>query len=665
MEKMRSSNLEILRILCILAIIGDHFTGQSGIVEWGGMGTNFFYCAVSSLSRVACSVFIIISAWFSVDKVFKFKKIVHVWITVVMYTVPIILYCTFVGIASKENIFIAFMPIEESPLWFAGYYIVLVLLSPMLNLFLNEAPKRLVEYFIAVLTILLVIYNTLTVSKGFFAHDIWILMYLYVLTGYIKKYRKEWPSAKISFMFFSIIWFVLTMLRAVTQNYHGDNTYIMNRISAYCEAYRANLQTIPNLLMAYTAFFGFYGLKIKNSRVINTIASATLGVYCFHQVPIWYSYLWHNIFKSTLYSDVLHGIKRMIYTLVCILTVWFVGTTIEIIRLKIAGVLVENRKYCFNICSRVDNFVNGNEREDINNRNLFHKIVAVFVIYVLLSGYISGIVPKIFYSNAVSASENIVEKIDFSIEDHVEYVNGNIKGYVSITNHGSNILDLSVGATPVNLGISILDAAGNMVDQDYIHLPIKETGVFKTGEKIDISVNLINLYEIEKDGYSLRFEIVQEDIAWIDKTAKYWSFDRDNYILGKELKFNCTDNSGERYFVSGLSHAEDEFTWTDGNTCEMHFNVGDTDKDLLLTLNCGIYGKKQEVIVEINGENITTLLLTGGGEQKVEIANELIQDGILNIVFYLPDAQSPKELGESEDARLLGLRLYSLSINGK
>ena len=62
MKSIRNSNLELLRILCILAIIGDHFTGQSGIVEWGGIGTNFFYCAVTSMSRVACSVFVIISA---------------------------------------------------------------------------------------------------------------------------------------------------------------------------------------------------------------------------------------------------------------------------------------------------------------------------------------------------------------------------------------------------------------------------------------------------------------------------------------------------------------------------------------------------------------------------------------------------------------------------
>ena len=71
---VRSSNLELLRIFCILAIISDHFVGQSGVVEGTTLGLRFFYCALNSLSRVGASVFIIISAWFSVDKPFRMKK---------------------------------------------------------------------------------------------------------------------------------------------------------------------------------------------------------------------------------------------------------------------------------------------------------------------------------------------------------------------------------------------------------------------------------------------------------------------------------------------------------------------------------------------------------------------------------------------------------------
>lgn len=94
---IRQSNLELLRILCIIFIIGDHFVGQSGVIETSNLVLSFFYCAVTSLSRVACSVFIIISAWFSTEKPFRIKRVIHTWLTVIMYTVPITLYCMYWG----------------------------------------------------------------------------------------------------------------------------------------------------------------------------------------------------------------------------------------------------------------------------------------------------------------------------------------------------------------------------------------------------------------------------------------------------------------------------------------------------------------------------------------------------------------------------------------
>lgn len=41
-KKIRESNLEILRILCIIFIIGDHFVGQSGVIETSNLVLSFF-----------------------------------------------------------------------------------------------------------------------------------------------------------------------------------------------------------------------------------------------------------------------------------------------------------------------------------------------------------------------------------------------------------------------------------------------------------------------------------------------------------------------------------------------------------------------------------------------------------------------------------------------
>ena len=59
----RSSNLELLRILCMLLIIGDHLTGQSGIADYTTLPSSFAFCLIGCGSRIACNVFVLIGAW--------------------------------------------------------------------------------------------------------------------------------------------------------------------------------------------------------------------------------------------------------------------------------------------------------------------------------------------------------------------------------------------------------------------------------------------------------------------------------------------------------------------------------------------------------------------------------------------------------------------------
>ena len=85
-----------------------------------------------------------------VDKEFHIKKIVHVWLTVAMYTVPITTFLYMNGMAGSAYVFHAFLPVEESPLWFAGYYIILVCMSPIINLFMNRASRNLVYSIVSI-----------------------------------------------------------------------------------------------------------------------------------------------------------------------------------------------------------------------------------------------------------------------------------------------------------------------------------------------------------------------------------------------------------------------------------------------------------------------------------------------------------------------------------
>lgn len=549
--KQRESNLELLRILCILFIIGDHFIGQSGISENSNFIESIFYCAGTSLSRVACSVFVIISAWFNVDKDFDISKIFHSWFTVIMYTVPITMYLCIIGVANGENLYAAMFPIEESPLWFVGYYCVLMFVAPALNVFLSKASRGLIEYTIFILLCINCLYPTITARLGILNHDIFIMILLYLITGFIKKYCKMF-SGRTNFIILGIMWISVTVIRGVcayfTVNIGGG--YTIAKFMSYLETYRARLQTIPNMIMAYAAFFAFYQLKVKKSIIINTMAKSVLGVYCMHQVPIWYMYLWTSILHTEYYKNLFHGKHRMLYTVICVIGVWLFGTLIELIRLKISNVLIEKRQFYRRICNEInhevrkavieaDSMQSSKAEEDItriefskenkieigrNKRNMCCVAVIIMGIYFIVGRMMANCVNA---SVATLSSEQMLSdnQVNVNMLTDITFVDGIATGYVSVTNMGEAIHNLSSGTYPVNLGVSIVDEEGNVICQDLKHYPIKNYGDYKTGETKKVLVDLANLQQYSGLGYQLRFEIVQEGVSWMEEEKTFVKID--------------------------------------------------------------------------------------------------------------------------------------------
>lgn len=366
----------------MFTIVGDHFIGQSGIAEFNTLAQCVYYSTVVSLSRVACSIFIIISAWFLVEKEFSIKRVFHTWLTVIMYTVPITLIAYLFQLYPVDgNLFkSALLPIENSPLWFANYYIVLILLSPILNKILHDCPKYLIEYYLIIMTLLHVLYVTITADLGYFAHDIWIFIYLYILTGYIKLNAIKLPSVKKAAIIFILSWAMLCLLRGLVA--YGINHYgmVLDNVNMLLDVYRARLQSLPNLIMAFSLFAIFYQVKIKYYRMINIIATTVLGIYCFHQVPGWYMWLWNNVFFTKFQAETLLGYNRAGYGLLCIVLIFFTGALIEYIRNKISYSLIESKEWYIVACKNIDSYVNGyvnmQIKEFLNNRKF---IVAVLL----------------------------------------------------------------------------------------------------------------------------------------------------------------------------------------------------------------------------------------------------------------------------------------------
>lgn len=123
--------------------------------------------------------------------------------------------------------------------------------------------------------------------------------------------------------------------------------------------------------------------------------------------------------------------------------------------------------------------------------------------------------------------------------------------------------------------------------------------------------------------------------------------------------------------VRGFSNAEHWGMWTDGSMAIALFRIGKPcDLDAEFVVHPFVPDKKREISVAItvNGLLLDTWRFQGPDTieprtRHVRIPKEVVgEDGAIWLAFALVNARSPRQLGLSDDSRLLGLGLRGLTL---
>lgn len=136
---------------------------------------------------------------------------------------------------------------------------------------------------------------------------------------------------------------------------------------------------------------------------------------------------------------------------------------------------------------------------------------------------------------------------------------------------------------------------------------------------------------------------------------------------GELLDFTVGGNA-QPLKVSGWSKAENGFTWSQGTAAIIAARVRPTDSPITMKLKAAGMIKEPElpfqpVEVYINNEKVADLQIGHTNEFSVAIPQGFTKaGGLLTVTFRTPKAASPKSLGQNEDDRVLGIRLFNLEF---
>ena len=346
----RSSNLELLRILCMLLIIGDHLTGQGGIADYTTLPSSFAFCLIGCGSRIACSVFVLIGGWFLCEQPYKTRRPLSLWLSLWLYTVPVTLLCKLAGLdVSWGALRWAAFPASTRQLWFISDYLLLLLCVPLLNRLLRRLSRPAHRGLLAVLAVPLIVYPTLFGENGAVSDTAWMFLYEYLLIAYLRR----WPDNRLAHLLQHRaaalglglgLPLLNTILRAVLETRGLTD----GKAFQYMAYYRTALGALPNLLAALALFYLFKGLDLGCVRWVNALAGTTLGVYILHQVPAFSGLLWNGLLQAEAH----HG--SVGYTLLAILAVFLDCAAVDALRTVLVMRPLENTRLFKALCEKGD-----------------------------------------------------------------------------------------------------------------------------------------------------------------------------------------------------------------------------------------------------------------------------------------------------------------------
>lgn len=346
----RSSNLELLRILCMLLIIGDHLTGQGGIADYSTLPSSFAFCLIGCGSRIACSVFILIGGWFLCEQPYKTRRPLSLWLSLWLYTVPVTLLCKLAGMdVSFGALRWAAFPASTRQLWFISDYLLLLLCVPLLNRVLRGLSRPAHWGSLAVLAVPLLIYPTVFGGDGVVSDTAWMFLYEYLLVAYLRRYPDNRLTRLLQNRAAALALGVglplaNTAVRAVLETRGLTD----GKAFQYISYYRTALGALPNLLAALALFYLFKSLDLGHRRWINALSGTTLGVYILHQVPAFRDFLWNGILQTQAH----HG--SVGYTLFAILAVFLGCAAVDAARTAVVMRPLENTKLFTRLCEKGD-----------------------------------------------------------------------------------------------------------------------------------------------------------------------------------------------------------------------------------------------------------------------------------------------------------------------
>lgn len=287
--KRRNSSLELLRIICILLILANHYSVLGGIpargwreLTWG----YFFVQSIGMFGRTACSVFVLITGYYLSTgvKPGHWKKVVPLVAEAVFYSSAAFLVLCALGFRafSLKGLLLALVPFIGGNIWFVTNYIVFWFAIPFLNPMIHALSRRQHEGLLAFFGLfwcILPTFATKAVSFGWTFGELDFFLVMYLVGAYLRRFapHERWRNSWNGFS--ALFCFVLMVLSVAAMDLLG--LWLRKDALVSHAVHFLSFYSVLSVPLAVSVFCFFSQLSFSN-RIVDRTAKSVLGIYLLH-----------------------------------------------------------------------------------------------------------------------------------------------------------------------------------------------------------------------------------------------------------------------------------------------------------------------------------------------------------------------------------------------
>lgn len=323
----RESNMELLRIIAMFLVMMIHTTQTIHYPEFDGKEVTqaefLFVSFLRAISFVAVNVFVLLSGWFSIK--YSLKGLLKLLYQVLFFSILCYGFSILCGIQtfSIRQLLLEGFLVGIDNYWFVQSYVVLFLLSPLLNSFCDNADKRTFKKVLSTYFCVIFAGAWMTQSlSGEFEAGLSTVFFigLYILARYIRIYTPSFANKTLRFdaLIFLSISALITIIALLTQG----GSFVISNIFTY---------TCPLIVVSSVYLLLAFSKMKFQSKLINTIASSCFAVYLLHEHVSICNPLYRAMIRDLYYAETPYTYKWL-DVVVFMLIVYIAAVFIDKIR---------------------------------------------------------------------------------------------------------------------------------------------------------------------------------------------------------------------------------------------------------------------------------------------------------------------------------------------